>query len=111
MLNRSNLTKKIGLMTLLISLVAIPAMAGTDYRGMTNAELSALRGTMWNASPEDHAAFRVEWQSRLNNMSVKDRQEYAGPPEAAGQRMMSAQDTPGCNANCCCRGRGPRGRQ
>ena len=65
-------------------LIASPVI-GADYSSMTNEQLSALRGTFGTASPEEHAAFQQEWQSRLQEMTPAERQQYAGKPENAPQ--------------------------
>ncbi len=57
----------------------------TDYSGLTTEELSRVRGTLQNATDQERDAFRTEWQSRVQNMTQDERQQYAGRPENAGQ--------------------------
>jgi hypothetical protein len=75
---------KISLALIGTLLLAAPVL-GADFSTMTNEELSALRGTMRNAPPEEHAAFQQEWQERLQQMTPAERQQYAGKPADAPQ--------------------------
>jgi hypothetical protein len=68
---------------MLSSALAAPLALATDYSTMTTAELSEIRGTLYDATEEERAAFRQEWQSRLTEMTPAERQEYAGPPANA----------------------------
>lgn len=54
-----------------------------DYSSMSTEELAELRGTMRNASQEEHAAFQHEWQNRVRQMTREERQRYLGPPADA----------------------------
>jgi len=71
---------KIGMVLIGLSLLATPALA-TDYSSMSTEELSNLRGTMRNTSQEEHSAFQKEWQSRVRQMTMEERQLYMGKPE------------------------------
>ncbi len=55
----------------------------TDYSQYSTEELSKIRGTLQNASPEEREAFRSEWQKRMQEMSPEERARYVGPPENA----------------------------
>ncbi len=72
----------LGVLVLSSALAAQLAMA-TDYSAMTTTELNEIRGTLYNATEEEQAAFRQEWQSRLSEMTPTERQQYAGPPANA----------------------------
>lgn len=65
-----------------LSMIVIPAGAA-DYSSMTTEELAELRGTMQNATQEEHAAFQQEWQNRLRHMTREERQRHIGPPADA----------------------------
>jgi hypothetical protein len=56
----------------LLSIFTI-SLTATDFSSMSISDLNALRGTVL-AGERD--AFRAEMQSRLANMSAKDRAEY-----------------------------------
>ncbi len=62
--------------------------SATDYASMTTEELSALRGTLYNASQEERDAFRTEWLKRVEQMTQEERQTYlsTGPGNGAGRR-------------------------
>ena len=66
-----------------LGLLTTPAWAASDYGSMSNDELNAMRGTMREASEENRASFRNEWQKRVQSMSQEQRRENAGPPENA----------------------------
>jgi hypothetical protein len=81
---------KIGMALIGLSLIVTPVWAG-DYSSMTTEELSSLRGTMKNQSQEEHAAFQQEWQSRTQNMTPEERQQYkgksaSGPQDGSGNQ-------------------------
>ena len=65
-----------------LAVVIIPAW-GADFGTYTNEELASMRGTMKDASPEDRAALRKEWQNRQQSMTVEERQKHIGRPENA----------------------------
>ncbi len=59
---------------IIVPLLAAGLMIGTaaiaaDYSSYTTEELSAMRGTLRNASAEERNAFRQEWQSRMQQNS------------------------------------------
>ena len=60
-----------------LSLIATPVWAA-DYSNLTTEELSNLRGTMRSGSQEEQAAFQNEWQSRQQQMTSDERQQYKG---------------------------------
>ena len=60
----------------------IPAW-GADFSTYNNKELASMRGTLRGASAEDCAAFRKEWQNRLQSMTLEERQNYIGRPAKA----------------------------
>jgi hypothetical protein len=80
-------------MIVLGSILVAPLAMATDYSTMTTAELSEIRGTLYNATEEERMAFRQEWQSRLNEMTPAERQQYAGPP--ANAPRLGSQDGTG----------------
>lgn len=63
---------------MLLALCALTLAAGVawavDYSQLSNDDLSAKRGTMYNASPEEWNAFHTEWWKRLSQMSPEERQ-------------------------------------
>ena len=75
---------KIGMALIGLSLIVTPVWAA-DYSSMTTEELSSLRGTMRETSQEEHTAFQQEWQSRTQNMTPDERQQYKGKPANAPQ--------------------------
>lgn len=68
---------KIGMALIGLSLIVTPVWAA-DYSSMPTEELSNLRGTMRNATEEEHTAFQQEWQSRVQQMPTDERQQYMG---------------------------------
>lgn len=72
----------------LLALCCLAMTAGAawavDYSALSNDELSAKRGTMYNASPEEWNAFHTEWWKRLSQMSPEERQKYMGPGMGRG---------------------------
>lgn len=78
--------KNVALLAISLGMLSMPALAATDYSAMTTEELAAMRGTMQNVTAEERNAFRNEWQERIRNMNVEERQNYMGPPENAPQR-------------------------
>jgi len=73
---------RIGMALLGLSLMATPVLAA-DYASMTTEELSSLRGTMQNATQEEHSAWQQEWQRRVQQMTPDERREYMGRPANA----------------------------
>jgi len=55
-----------------------------DYGKMSNEELSAKRGTLYNSSQEEWHAFHTEWWKRLSQMTPEERQKYMGPGMGRG---------------------------
>ena len=79
--------KTIGIIGLVFTLaVAIIPAWGADFSTCTNEELASMRGTMRDASAEDRAAFRKEWQNRLQSMTVEERQKNIGRPANAPEK-------------------------
>jgi len=73
---------------LFVLFISGSAFAVTDYSAMTTEELSALRGTLYNATQEERNAFRTEWQKRVQQMTQEEREKYlsSGPGNGAGRR-------------------------
>lgn len=67
------------LLALSILCIAAGSAWAVDYSRMSNDELSAHRGTMYNATPEEWNNFHTEWWKRLSQMSPEERQKYMGP--------------------------------
>lgn len=65
----------IGGIILTLSLISLPAFA-LDYSSMETSELSALRGTMGNATSQEREAFRLEWQKRVSEMNSGEANQY-----------------------------------
>jgi hypothetical protein len=57
-----------------------------DYKAMSTEDLSNLRGTMQNAPQAERDAFHAEWNSRLDQMTPSERQNYMGPREVMNER-------------------------
>ena len=70
--------KKIVVVLGALMLVATAAWA-VDYSKMSNDELSATRGQLYNATQDEWHAFHTEWWKRLSQMSPEERQKYMGP--------------------------------
>lgn len=60
-------------------MLAATAAWAVDYAKMSTDDLSAARGQLYNASPEDWNAFHTEWWKRLSQMGPEERQKYLGP--------------------------------
>lgn len=74
------------IVTTALFLVLLPGLSvGADYTSMSTEDLSALRGTMFNASQEDRDAFREEWTKRINQMTPEQKQQYLGSGGGRGQ--------------------------
>jgi hypothetical protein len=69
--------KKAIIATCCLVLLAVSAWA-VDYSSMSTDDLSKMRGTMYNASPEEWSAFHAEWHKRLGQMTTEQRQQYMG---------------------------------
>jgi len=78
--------KSIAIIGLLFFFAApiFPAM-GADLSTYSNEKLASMRGTMRDAPAEERAAFRNEWNNRIQSMTAEERQKYAGRPENAPQ--------------------------
>jgi hypothetical protein len=72
-------TIKKTLLVLAALMLAATAAWAVDYGKMSTDELSAARGTLYNATPEEWNAFHTEWWKRLSQMSPEERQKYLGP--------------------------------
>jgi hypothetical protein len=73
-----------------LSLIVSPVWAA-DYSSMTTEDLANLRGTMRSATPEEQTAFQNEWQSRQQQMTPDERQQYKsksanGPQDGSGNQ-------------------------
>jgi hypothetical protein len=74
-----------------------------DYSKMTNEELSAKRGTMFNASQEEWNDFHTEWWKRLSQMTPAERQQYMGPGMGRGMGKGSGMGKgKGMGGGCWC---------
>ena len=109
-----NIMKKMLLALCALTLAAGAAWA-VDYSTMSNEELSAKRGTMYNAGPEEWNAFHTEWWKRLSQMSPEERQKYMGPGKGRGMgqgmgKGMGQGMGKGGGCYCPCWG-GPQGGQ
>ena len=81
---------KIGMALIGFSLIVTPVWAA-DYSTMTTEELSSLRDDMRNGNQEEHTAFQQEWQSRAQQMTPDERQQYMerkanGPQDGSGKQ-------------------------
>ena len=92
---------------MLLALCALTLAAGVawavDYSQLSNDDLSAKRGTMYNASPEEWNAFHTEWWKRLSQMSPEERQKYVGPGKGRGMGQGMGKGMgqgPGCYCPC-----------
>ncbi len=65
---------------LTVSLIFSGHVHATDFSNYSTEELSEMRRTMRDASTEERAAFREEWQKRLNEMTEEERQQYMRGP-------------------------------
>lgn len=74
-----------------LAICCLVMVAGTawavDYSSMSTEDLSRMRGTLNNSSQEDWTAFHAEWQKRLGEMTVEQRQQYMGPGRGRGMGM------------------------
>lgn len=68
-------------------MLAATAAWAVDYSKMSNDELSAARGQLYNTSADDWNAFHTEWWKRLSQMSPEERQKYLGPGMGRGMGM------------------------
>ena len=68
---------KIGMAIIGLSLIVTPVRAA-DYSSMTTEDLSNLKGTMRSATQEEQIAFQNEWQSRQQQMTPDERQQFKG---------------------------------
>jgi len=73
---------------LLLATCCLMMLAGAawavDYSKMSNDELSAKRGALYNTTQEDWNAFHTEWWKRLSQMTPEERQQYMGPGMGRG---------------------------
>ena len=81
---------KISLALIGLSLIFTPVWAA-DYSTMTTEELSSLRDDMRNGNQEEQTAFQQEWQSRAQQMTPDERQQYMerkanGPQDGSGKQ-------------------------
>ncbi len=63
-----------------------------DYKAMSSEELSDLRGTMQSAPQAERDAFRSEWNSRLDQMTPSERQNYMGSRKGMDERGNSVHE-------------------
>ena len=100
----SLIVKKTVLIVSGIMMLSVPVWAATDYSSMSTEELAKIRGTLREASVEERNAFRTEWQSRMQQLTPEERQQY-GVGSGAGSRFgrgagrgVSASDGSGAGA-------------
>ncbi len=72
-------------LALLGALMLVTPVWAVDYSNMTTEELAALRGTRSQATQEEQAAFKQEWQGRVQQMTPEERQQFTGKPANAVQ--------------------------
>lgn len=74
--------------TMLLIISAAVFAHAADYSSMSTEELSALRGTLYNATQEERNAFQTEWLSRVEKMTPEERETYlsSGSGNGAGNR-------------------------
>ena len=71
-------------------LLVLPSMGMcTDFNSMTTEELSALRGTMYNAPQEERDEFRAVWRKRIDQMSADEKEKFLGPGGGRGKGSRS----------------------
>lgn len=87
--------KKTVLAICCLVMVAGAALA-VDYSSLSTEDLSRMRGTLSNASQAEWNAFHAEWQQRLGQMTVEQRQQYVGPGRGMGMGRG-----PGRGKGCC----------
>lgn len=74
----------------MIFLFSVPHISiAADYQSMTTVELSALRGTMYNATQEEKQAFRTEWLKRVEKMSPMEKEKFLGSGSGRGKGNRS----------------------
>lgn len=84
------IARKLNIICLTIVLLLIAGFSfAADYASMTTQELAALRGTLYNATAEERAAFRTEWRKRVAEMTQEERQTYSmsGPADGTGRQL------------------------
>ncbi len=82
------MTSKIKMAGLIaLALISVNSYAwAADYKAMSTEELSNLRGTMQTAPQAERDAFRAEWNSRLDQMTPSERQNYMGSRKGIDER-------------------------
>lgn len=71
---------------------AVAQDTGTDFSGLSNEELTQLRGQVRSMSEEDQVRFRTEMQSRAQTMTPEEREAAGfGPANAPGRQGESGQ--------------------
>jgi hypothetical protein len=58
----------------IIALLLSASVFATDYSSMSIDELSSMRGSV---PAEDRDSFRSAWQSKMQGLSVEERQAYS----------------------------------
>ena len=76
------------LMAAVLFLSAAASASAENYQSMSTDELSRLRGTMLDKPQAERDLFRAEWQKRIAQMTVDERQRYfaAGSGRGVGNR-------------------------
>jgi hypothetical protein len=82
------MTSKIKMAGLIaLALISVNSYAwAADYKAMSTEELSNLRGTMQSAPQAERDAFHAEWNSRLEQMTPSERQNYMGSRKGMDER-------------------------
>lgn len=102
--NIAVITGSLRLTVFVVAVLALFAGMGVsaDYQSMTNEQLSAIRGTLGSAPPEERDAFRSEWTTRLEKMTPAEREQYIGTGPGRGNGLKDGTGSPGIG-----RGNGP----
>ncbi len=70
-----------------LALISVNSYAwAADYKAMSTEDLSNLRGTMQSAPQAERDAFQAEWNSRLDQMTPSERQNYMGSRKGMDER-------------------------
>lgn len=88
------MTSKIKMAGLIaLALISVHSYAwAADYKAMSTEELSNLRGTMQSAPQAERDAFHTEWNSRLEQMTPSERQNYMGSSKGMDDRGTPVHD-------------------
>ena len=76
---------------LMTAIFTLPAQSA-DYQSMTTEELSQIRGTLYNASQDEHNAFQEEWSKRLESMDSSERTKYSSSAPGNGKGLRDGSE-------------------